>query len=114
MKPTEEEVTKCLNAFNTCDGYPHPAMEAAIAHWESIRPPCPELAQLKTILADPNAVRINMLRGTIAWTTETLRSVLGDSDQVEVDKLRADIAELNQRLHDRTQAFLGMAGRDGR
>ena len=33
---------------------------------------------LMQILADPNAVRLNMIHGKIAWTPETLRSVLGD------------------------------------
>lgn len=36
-----------------------------------------ELRRLKAILADPNQVRLNLLRGTIAWTPETLGSVLG-------------------------------------
>ena len=39
-----------------------------------------KLEQIKDVLADPNAVRINMLRGAIAWTPEGLRHVLGDMD----------------------------------
>ena len=48
--------------------------------WEPLKCPFCELTQIKTILSDPNAVRINMLRGTIAWTPETLRSVLGEPE----------------------------------
>lgn len=38
-----------------------------------------ELEQVKVILADPLAVHLNMMRGTIKWTPANLRSLLGDS-----------------------------------
>jgi hypothetical protein len=41
-----------------------------------------ELAEIKAILSDANAVRINMLRGAIAYTKETLLHVLGDDAQI--------------------------------
>jgi hypothetical protein len=39
-----------------------------------------ELEQIKAILADPLAVHLNMMRGTIKWTPANLRSLLGYSD----------------------------------
>ena len=83
MEPTEEQMRHVMYYYRLAMGRTETAQVMhAILHWESIRPPCPELAQLKTILADPNAVRLNMLRGTIAWTPETLRSVLGEMEPV--------------------------------
>ncbi len=41
-----------------------------------------ELEQIKKIIADPVAVHLNMMRGTIAWTPENLRHLLGDEDKV--------------------------------
>lgn len=38
-----------------------------------------ELKQIKSILADPLAVHLNMMRGTIKWTPANLRQLLGDS-----------------------------------
>jgi hypothetical protein len=38
-----------------------------------------EIEQIKAILAEPLAVHINMLRGTIQWTPANLRSLLGDT-----------------------------------
>jgi hypothetical protein len=38
-----------------------------------------ELEQIKAIIADPIAVHLNMLRGTIRWTPEHLRHLLGDT-----------------------------------
>ncbi len=49
-----------------------------------------EITQLKAILADPNAVRLNMLHGTIAWTPETLRSVLGEPEPTAEELERVD------------------------
>ena len=50
-----------------------------------------ELEQIKTILADPLAVHLNMMRGTIQWTPANLRHLLGDStydlaDHSEIDR----------------------------
>ena len=39
-----------------------------------------ELEQVKTILADPLAVHLNMMRGTIKWTPANLRALLGDTE----------------------------------
>ena len=39
-----------------------------------------ELEQIKTILADPLAVHMNMMRGTIKWTPANLRALLGDTE----------------------------------
>ena len=36
-----------------------------------------ELAEIKAVLADPLAVHLNMLRGTIQWTPANLRHLLG-------------------------------------
>jgi hypothetical protein len=38
-----------------------------------------ELEQIKAVLADPVAVHLNMMRGTIAWTPANLRHLLGDT-----------------------------------
>jgi len=38
-----------------------------------------EVDQTKAILADPLAVHLNMMRGTIKWTSANLRHLLGDS-----------------------------------
>jgi hypothetical protein len=38
-----------------------------------------EVDQIKTILADPLAVHLNMMRGTIKWTPANLRALLGDT-----------------------------------
>ncbi len=38
-----------------------------------------EIEQIKAILADPVAVHLNMLRGTIKWTPAHLRHLLGDT-----------------------------------
>ena len=38
-----------------------------------------ELEQIKAILADPLAVHLNMLRGTIQWTPANLRHLMGES-----------------------------------
>ena len=102
MKPTDEQLT-AINSqlqFNRRDLMRERNLSLigeTIAEWESIRQPDDrqlvrtnhelaeqlagvrkELAELKVNLSDANAVRINMLRGTIAWTPETLRSVLGE------------------------------------
>jgi hypothetical protein len=39
-----------------------------------------ELEQINTILADPLAVHLNMMRGTIKWTPANLRALLGDTE----------------------------------
>ena len=36
-----------------------------------------EIEQIKTTLANPHAVHVNMLRGTIRWTPANLRHLLG-------------------------------------
>jgi SpoVK/Ycf46/Vps4 family AAA+-type ATPase len=38
-----------------------------------------ELEQIKAVLADPLAVHLNMMRGTIKWTPANLRALLGDT-----------------------------------
>ena len=38
-----------------------------------------EIEQIKATLADPHAVHINMLRGTIQWTPANLRHLLGET-----------------------------------
>jgi uncharacterized small protein (DUF1192 family) len=40
-----------------------------------------EIEQIKATLANPHAVHLNMMRGTIKWTPANLKSLLGDSDQ---------------------------------
>ena len=52
------------------------AIDALCDHAERLER---ELEQVKTILADPLAVHINMMRGTIKWTPANLRHLLGDS-----------------------------------
>ena len=39
-----------------------------------------EVEQIKTILSDPLAVHLNMMRGTIKWTPANLRALLGDTE----------------------------------
>lgn len=61
---------------------PHPkdigeSLDALCDHTERLER---ELEQIKAILADPLAVHLNMMRGTIQWTPANLRSLLGDSD----------------------------------
>ena len=38
-----------------------------------------EIEQIKATLANPHAVHINMLRGTIQWTPANLRHLLGET-----------------------------------
>jgi len=54
-----------------------------------------ELEQIKAILADPVAVHLNMMRGTIAWTPANLRHLLGDTGdaRAELTSLKATIAD---------------------
>ena len=40
-----------------------------------------EIEQIKAVLADPLAVHLNMLRGTIQWTPANLRHLLGDGSE---------------------------------
>jgi hypothetical protein len=39
-----------------------------------------EVEQIKTILAGPFAVHLNMMHGTIKWTPANLRALLGDTE----------------------------------
>ena len=38
-----------------------------------------EIEQIKATLANPHAVHVNMLRGTIQWTPANLRHLLGET-----------------------------------
>jgi len=44
-----------------------------------------ELEQIKAILTNPLAVHLNMMRGTIKWTSANLRHLLGDS-QIDTEQ----------------------------
>jgi hypothetical protein len=62
-----------------------------------------ELEQIKAVLADPVAVHINMMRGTIAWTPANLRRLLGDTGDA-----RAELASLRATLEDPDEVELAM------
>lgn len=51
------------------------ALDALCYHAERLER---ELEQIKATLANPHAVHLNMLRGTIQWTAANLRHLLGD------------------------------------
>ena len=92
MKPTEEQLEKIKDAYLNGPIAIKFSLEAAILYWESIRPPCPNCT-------NPPGVRDMIQKAQIRQLWDNL------------EKAQADIAELNQRLHERTQAFLGKAGR---
>jgi molecular chaperone GrpE (heat shock protein) len=52
-----------------------------------------EVEQIKTILTDPLAVHLNMMRGTIAWSPANLRHLLGDTSDA-----RAELASVRLQL----------------
>ena len=62
-----------------------------------------ELEQIKAVLADPVAVHLNMMRGTIAWTPANLRHLLGDTGDA-----RAELASLRATLEDPDEVELAM------
>jgi hypothetical protein len=62
-----------------------------------------ELEQIKAILADPVAVHLNMMRGTIAWTPANLRHLLGDTGDA-----RAELASLKATIADPAEVELAM------
>jgi hypothetical protein len=62
-----------------------------------------ESDQIKAILADPVAVHLNMMRGTIAWTPANLRHLLGDTGDA-----RAELASLKATLADPDEVELAM------
>jgi hypothetical protein len=62
-----------------------------------------ESDQIKAILADPVAVHLNMMRGTIAWTPANLRHLLGDTGDA-----RAELARLKATLADPDEVELAM------
>jgi chromosome segregation ATPase len=62
-----------------------------------------ELEQIKAILADPVAVHLNMMRGTIAWTPANLRHLLGDTGDA-----RAELASLKATIADPDEVELAM------
>jgi hypothetical protein len=62
-----------------------------------------ELEQIKAILADPVAVHLNMMRGTIAWTPANLRHLLGDTGDA-----RAELTSLRATLEDPDEVELAM------
>jgi len=62
-----------------------------------------ELEQIKAILANPVAVHLNMMRGTIAWTPANLRHLLGDTGDA-----RAELASLRATLEDPDEVELAM------
>ena len=92
MKPTDEQIKAITCAYFNGPHDQEAAIGCAIEHWESIRPPCPDCT-------NPPGVRDMVQKAQIRQLWDNL------------DKAQADIAELNQRLHERTQAFLGKAGR---
>lgn len=57
-----------------------PLFSQSLPHEAIIRHLQDDLAALRDGLKDANIVRLNLLRGTIAWTPETLRSVLGEME----------------------------------
>ena len=76
------------NAWRRCDDdseMPHPkdigeSRDALCDHTERLER---ELEQIKAILADPLAVHLNMMRGTIKWTPANLRHLLGKEGGAE-------------------------------
>jgi hypothetical protein len=62
-----------------------------------------ELEQIKAVLADPVAVHLNMMRGTIAWTPANLRHLLGDTCDA-----RTELASLRATLEDPDEVELAM------
>jgi microcystin degradation protein MlrC len=62
-----------------------------------------ESDQIKAILADPVAVHLNMMRGTIKWTPANLRALLGDTGDA-----RAELASLRATLEDPDEVELAM------
>ena len=85
MEPFEAIATlRAFNAWRRCnDGtLDHPgvkligqAIDEICDHAERMER---ELEQIKAVLADPLAVHLNMMRGTIQWTPANLRHLLGD------------------------------------
>jgi len=64
----------CWSIVDYCDVSAEEAIDrrdAEIAELER------ELAQIKAVLADPLAVHLNMMRGTIKWTRSNLWHLLG-------------------------------------
>lgn len=83
MTPTEAiTLVRRHNAWRRGDGSEQPqpyqigqALDALCDHAERLER---EIEQIKAILANPHAVHLNMLRGTIQWTHANLRHLLGD------------------------------------
>jgi hypothetical protein len=78
-----------------------------------------ELEQIKAILADPLAVHLNMMRGTIKCTHANLRHLLGDSDPNNLegpgptDEERRENARAIQAMSVPERFHLMFRGREG-
>ena len=84
MEPSEAiAFLRRYNQWRRCNDdseMPHPkdigqALDALCNHAERMDA---EIEQIKATLANPHAVHINMLRGTIQWTPANLRHLLGE------------------------------------
>lgn len=77
-KKTETPLTDAVwSATAQIDGIE--ALRMLRSHGEEME----KRATINSVLSDPAAVHINMLRGTIAWTPENLRHVLGSYQENE-------------------------------
>ena len=74
---------------------------------ETMKPTPEQIHRLICKFQQPLTIRDGVLAVIDYW--ESIRPPCPNCE-----KLRADIAELNQRLHERTQAFLRKAARAGR